>query len=111
MTVIIYGDDMEEIMARIEEVFKRCEEWGITLSEEKYQFGKEVKFAGHIISSEGTKPDPKQLAALKNFAAPIDLTNLWSFMGLANQFSDYSPDMKHAMAPLKGLLSKKNAFV
>ena len=32
-------------------------------------------------------------------------------MGLANQFSDYSPDMKHAMAPLKGLLSKKNAFV
>ena len=59
----------------------------------------------------GTKPDPEQLAALKNFAAPTDLTNLRSFMGLANQFSDYSPDMKHAMAPLKGLLSKKNAFV
>ena len=51
------------------------------------------------------------MAVLKNFAAPTNLTNLWSFIGLANQFSDYTPNMKHAMAPLKGLLPNKNAFV
>ena len=32
-------------------------------------------------------------------------------MGLANQFADFAPDMKHVMIPIKGLLSKKNAFV
>ena len=32
-------------------------------------------------------------------------------MGLANQFSDFSPDLRHAMEPMKGLLQKKNAFV
>ena len=32
-------------------------------------------------------------------------------MGLANQFTSFAPDLKHAMVPLKGLLSKKNAFV
>ena len=59
----------------------------------------------------GKKADSDKVAAIKNFPAPTNLTDLRSFMGLANQFSDFSPDMKHAMVPLKGLLSKKNVFV
>ena len=98
-------------MDRVKQVFKRCEEWGITLSKEKYQFGEEVKFAGYIINSEGTKPDPEHVAAIREFAEPKNLTDLRSFMGLANQFTSFAPDLKHAMVPLKGLLSKKNAFV
>ena len=34
--VISYGKDAEELMDRVKQVFKRCEEWGITLSKEKY---------------------------------------------------------------------------
>ena len=32
-------------------------------------------------------------------------------MGLVNRFTDFAPDLKHAMVPLQGLLSKKNAFL
>ena len=54
---------------------------------------------------------PDKVTAIKDFPEPTNLTNLRSFMGLANQFADFAPDMKHAMIPLKGLLSKKNAFI
>ena len=31
-------------------------------------------------------------------------------MGLANQFGKYSPDLRHAMEPLRPLLKKTNAY-
>ena len=78
--ILFYGEDHEELLDRIRQVFKRCQEWGITLSKDKYQYGSEVKFAGFIINGDGTKPDPKLAAAISEFPAPTDLTNLRSFM-------------------------------
>ena len=46
--IIVYGQNVDELMDRVKQVFKRCKEWGITLSKEKYQFGEKVKFAGYI---------------------------------------------------------------
>ena len=109
--ILDYGENYNELLDRIKLVFERCQEWGITLSKDKYQFGSEVKFAGYIINEEGTKPDPKLTAAISEFPAPTDLTKLRSFMGLVNRFTDFAPDLKHAMVPLQGLLSKKNAFL
>ena len=64
-----------------------------------------------MVSDKGMRPDSDKVAAISQFPIPEDLTNLRSFLGLANQFSDFSPDLRHAMEPMKGLLSKKNAFV
>ena len=108
--ILIYGKDANELMDRIEQVFTRCQDGGITLSKEKYQFGNEVKFAGYIISTEGTKPYPEKVATIKDFPEPTNLTDLHSFMGLANQFANFAPDMKHAMIPLKGLRRKKHSY-
>ena len=109
--ILLYGDSAEELMDRIKSVFKRCEDHGITLSDTKYQVGKEVKFAGYLVSDTGTKPDLEKVAAISQFLTPENLTDLRSFLGLSNQFSDFSPDLRHAMEPLKGLLKKKNAFL
>ena len=57
-----------------------------------------------MVSDEGMRPDSDKVAAISQFPIPEDLTNLRSFLGLANQFSDFSPDLRHAMEPMKGLL-------
>ena len=90
--------------------FKRCQEKQITLSKSKGQVGSEVKFGGYIVSDKGTMPDPEKVAAIRNFPAPHMLTDLRSFLGLANQFTDFTPDLKIAMEPLKPLLQKKNDY-
>ena len=105
----MFGDSVEQLLDCVKAVFKRCEEHGITLSDTKYQVGNEVKFAGYVVSDKGTRPDPDKVAAISQFPIPEDLTNLRSFLGLANQFLDFSPDLRHSMEPMKGL--KKNAFV
>ena len=109
--ILVYGRDDEELLERITQVFKKCREWGITLSEKKYQYGSTVKFAGFILNENGVQPNPEKVAAIKDFPPPKDITNLRSWMGLVNQFSDFAPDLKQAQVALQGLLSKKNAFV
>ena len=109
--ILIVGKDEKEIVQRIRSVFERCDEWGITLAKTKYQFGKKVKFAGYILTNEGVSPDPEKVAAIKNFPTPQNHTDVRSWFGLTNRFSEFVPDLKVAMEPLKGLQSAKNAFV
>ena len=108
--ILVFGSTKNELLKRIGEVFQRCKDHRITLSSSKQQLGSEVTFAGHVVSAQGTKPDPAKIAAIKDFPEPKNITDLRSFLGLANQFGDYAPDLRHAMEPLKPLLQKKNVY-
>ena len=55
--------------------------------------------------------NPDLVAAISNFPAPKDITNLRSLIGLVNQFNDQNPDLKHAVATWQLLLKKSNKFV
>ena len=91
-------------------VMERCRDHNITLSASKAQVGQEVKFAGFMVGSEGIKADPAKVEAIKEFPAPKDLTNLKSYLGLANQLGEFCPDLKQSLEPIKPLLSGKNAY-
>ena len=108
--ILIFAPNDEVLFGRIVKVFERCSEWGITLAKAKFQYGNSVKFAGFIVDETGSRPDPIKVSAIKDFPVPKDLTNLRSFMGLANQFSSYAPDLKHAMVPIQPLLKKTNFY-
>ena len=92
-------------------MFKRCHEHNITLGNGKVQAGTEIQFGAYVVNDYGYKPDPSKVQAIQDFPKPEDLTNLMSFIGLASQFNDFSPDLKHAMEPLKGLLSQMNTWI
>ena len=102
--ILVFGSTKEELLERIKLIFKRCQDHRITLSDTKHQVGNEVKFAGHIESDKGVRPDPEKIEAIKNSPEPNNVTDLRSFLGLANQFGDYSPDLRHSLEPLKPLL-------
>ena len=74
--ILIYGNSESQLIERIEEVLKRCEEHKITLSNSKLQLGSEVTFAGHVVSAHGNKPDPSKVAAIKDFPEPKNITDL-----------------------------------
>ena len=108
--IIIYAPDDKILLDRILAVFKRCNEWGITLTKTKFQYGNSVKFAGFVVNETGSVPDPDKMASIRNFPSPKDITNLRSWMGLVNQFASFAPDLKHAMVPLQGLLKPKKCL-
>ena len=83
----------------------------LTLSRPKLEMGQSVVFAGHLISHDGVRPDPRRTDAIANFPAPTNVSELRSFLGLVNQLGVFLPDLAHATLHLRGLLRKNVAFL
>jgi len=109
--ILVQAPSRETLLRRVEDVLRRCQAHNIALSANKLEIGQTVKFAGHIVTAEGVKPDPARLTAISEFPSPQDLTGLRSFLGLANQLGSYIPELAALSAPLRPLLKKGNAWV
>ena len=80
---------------RTHTVLERCKMSNITISRKKFEMGKEIEFAGHIISDTGIRPDEKKFAATKQFPTPSCIREVRAFLGLANQLGSFIADLAH----------------
>ena len=106
---IIWAPTQEELKERAHIILKRCGELNITISLKKLELGKEISFAGHIVSQSGIRPDDSKYKAIAEFPTPENVSQLRSFLGLANQFTAFVSNMAHMTATLRPLLKKGTA--
>ena len=66
----------------------------------------EIKYLGHIIDSDGRRPDPARAEAIKSMPIPKNAVTLQAFLGLANYYGIYIPKMHNLRVPLNKLLKK-----
>ena len=62
---IIWADNEEDLVIRTRTVVEQCKNNNITIYRKKFEMGKEMEFAGHIISDTKIKPDEKKFAAIR----------------------------------------------
>ena len=96
---IIWAPMLEELQCRAIIILESCRDLNITISLKKLELGKEITFAGHIVSSSGIRPDDSKYKA-------IAVSQLSSFLGLANQLASLIPDLAHITANLRPLIKK-----
>ena len=72
--------------------------------------GREIEFAGHIISNTGIKPDEKKFSAIRQFPTPTCIKDVRAFLGLANQLGSFIPDLAHMTSTIRPLLKKGTAW-
>jgi hypothetical protein len=108
---LIQAPDEQTLLQRVEAVLKRCREFGIKVSTKKFNHGPSIKFAGFIVGEDGVRPDPEKVDGIRNFPIPTTLTQLRSFLGLAQQFSIFTPELAFMRTKLNGLLRRNVAFV
>jgi transposase InsO family protein len=108
--ILVEADSITQLDERLRALLSRCRKHMIRLSLSKLQIGHEVSFAGHLIGKNGIKPDPQKVEALRDFATPTDLTQLRSFLGLANQLGHFLPDLAQSTIEMRKLLRKDIAF-
>ncbi|NJL70883.1 MAG: hypothetical protein HC888_04345 [Candidatus Competibacteraceae bacterium] len=108
--ILIQAPSLAVLRDRIRAVLDRCREHGITISRRKFLYGPEVEFAGFLVSASGIRPNPDKLKAVKDFPTPVDLTDLRSFLGMANQLGHFIPDLSHATKCMRQLMQKGTAF-
>ncbi len=110
--ILVYGESNQELLDKVREVLERCREHKITLNKKKFQFGlEEINYVGYKVSSDGVRADESKLSAIANFPQPTNLVELRSFMGMVNQFQDFTPCIAAAAEPLRGLMKPRNEFL
>jgi hypothetical protein len=72
---------------------------------------REIKYMGHIISSNGLKPDPEKISSIVNMNAPQNKTELQRFLGFVNYLGKFLPRLSEISAPLRSLLKDDAVWV
>ena len=107
--VLIFGKDIQEHDARLEQVLQQIQAAGATLNQEKCQFRKSsIKFLGHLVDATGIRSDPDKTSAIANMPTPKNISDLRRFMGMINQLGKFSSNLAELTQPLCELISKKN---
>ena len=69
-----------------------------------------MEFLGHMVSKDGIKVDAKKIEAVKGWPVPTNLTELRSFLGLANYYRRFVKNFSKIAAPMTTLLRKDQAW-
>ena len=108
--VLIVGSDSNPSTTGSHDLNKCCE-IGLKLNLDKCIFkSTQVLFFGHLVTSDGLKPDPKKINTITKMPAPQNKMQLQSFVGLCNYLSCYVPNLTDVLSPLRALTVKSIEF-
>ncbi|MCP3663566.1 MAG: RNA-directed DNA polymerase [Gammaproteobacteria bacterium] len=102
--IIVFGKDQEEHDRNLRRVLQRLQDMDFRLQEPKCIFGSNsIPAFGHIISSTGITPDPKNLQPVLEAPEPVSVEGIQSFLGMINFYQDFLPDVASIAEPLRRL--------
>lgn len=109
--VIVYGKNINEFMENLEIFHQRMREMNLKLQPDKCEFlREELSYLGHLITSEGVKPNPDKIKAIREFPTPTNKKHLKSFLGQTNYYRKFIKDFSLKARKLNELLSKDKDF-
>jgi hypothetical protein len=107
----VQGSTFEETLVRLRAVFNRLRENGIRLNKEKCKFfEKSIRYLGHIIDEKGLHKDTDKTKAISNTHRPKNVSELRTFLGLANYYNKFIPNLAGILHPLYQLLKTDTKF-
>jgi len=113
--ILIWGESLEQLEARVDEVLKRLSAWGFRLNLDKCYYGLEqVDFLGFSLDGNSAKQTDSRLEAIKNLPYPKDKQQLASVLGIFQhlkefvgpKFNVYSDRLSQLAKEIVGDLSK-----
>ncbi len=105
--IIVFSKDFESHCQRLEIVFNRLRQHGLKLKPSKcFLLKPEVKFLGHLISSQGIKVDGEKTQALESWPAPKNVKELRQVLGFMSYYRRFVPGFAQLARPLHALVGK-----
>ena len=103
--IFVFGSTFEETLFRLETVLSRLSNLNLKIKPEKCQlFRKKVRYLGHVVTHEGTSPDPEKVRAVSEWPRPVTLRDLRGFLGLSGYYRRFLKGYAEVAAPLQRLL-------
>nr|XP_025669740.1 uncharacterized protein LOC112769436 [Arachis hypogaea] len=109
--IVVYSNTLEEYVEHLRTVFKILRENNLYVKKEKCSFARdEVHFLGHIIKGGTLCMDQGKVKAIKEWEPPNKVSELRSFLGLANYYRRFIKGYSAKAAPLTDLLKKNHSW-
>jgi hypothetical protein len=108
----VHSECWEDHLRHLDAVLSKLREVNLKLNPGKCCFAaRSITFLGHVVSREGTRPDPNKIAAVVHFPVPKTVTNVRSFLGLTGYYRNYVRGYSQTAVPLFELTRKEADFV
>ena len=105
--IIIHGSDENDLHAKMQKLLERCKSHGIRLNRDKFRFNvKEIQFLGHVVTSDGLKPDPSKIEAVLKMEEPHDKEAVESLRGTVTYLARYVPKLTDVFRPISALAQR-----
>ena len=109
--LLVWGDTIEEHDQRLIKVLERAREYNLKLNRNKCKIRTtEIKYIGHVLSTDGLKADDEKLRAVVQLPPPQDKQELMRFMGMIQYLAKFIPNLSEVSAPLRKLLENDTAW-
>ncbi|XP_026687880.1 uncharacterized protein K02A2.6-like [Diaphorina citri] len=109
--IIVQGATIQEVFTRLEEVLKKMKTYNLTLNREKCKFfEKSIEYLGHVIDEHGLHKSQDKISAIVNAKRPENVKELKSFLGMANYYNKFTPNLASTLYPLNSLLKKDKKY-
>ena len=108
--LIVFGRSKEEHDTNLRKLLERAKKFNVKFNRDKMQLNqREVKYLGHIVSSEGLRPDPEKVEAINLMPDPTDSKGIQRLMGSLNYLRGFIPNVSEITEPLRALLNVDDA--
>ena len=114
--VVGYGNTVDEANddhgKRLHSFLQRCEGRGVKLNLDKFKLRQEeVRFIGHMATSDGLGIDPTNVKAIVDMPNPTDAPGVQRLLGLAQYLAKFLPHLSDITKPLRDLTRNDTEWV
>lgn len=110
--IIIFSTSLQEHIDNLKKVFTKLQNANLKVQLDKSEFlHKEVAFLGHIVTSEGVKPNPDKIAAIQKFPIPTTEKQIKSFLGLLGYYRKFIKNFATITKPMTACLRKDSKII
>ena len=105
--VVAFGRTQQEHDEAVEGVLRKLADAGLVLKKEKCKWNaRSITFLGHEVNEDGVTPLKTKVDAITEMRAPVDGSELKTFLGMVNYYHKFLPNSAAVLEPLHKLLRK-----
>jgi hypothetical protein len=109
--IMIYSKDVKEHVSHVTQVLEKLKEWKLRCEPSKCEFHiTETRFLGFVVSCDGLAMDQRKVSSVLEWKEPRNVTEVQSFLGLANYYRRFIQGYSKIATPLTELTKKENDF-
>lgn len=106
--ILIFSTSLQEHLVAIRKIFEKLAEHNLKIQVDKCSFlKKETEYLGHVLTSEGMKPNPNKTKCIQEYKLPTTEKQLKSFLGATGYYRKFVEGYAKIAYPMLKYLKKR----